>query len=231
MNKKLLILFFLMNVSIFCREKVFFARGLFYEYYQIKEALTLAGIKEVVESSFRTIQGGKELNPPFPEELDSFKLIILANVDSECLSVFDRKNLADFVENGGCLLVTGGLYSLGKGKLDGTFIRDILPVDIVSCWDIKSQLSLIKPVKEREGIDWDEEIYVRYYQEVRLKPEAEVWIKCDSQPLVVWGSYGKGKVCVVTATPLGEYPSDKKPFFASGVWKNIMKMLIKELVN
>jgi len=231
MGKKFLILFFLININIFCEGKVYFAKGLFYEYYQIKEALNILEIKDVFESNFRTIQGGKELIPPLPEDLDNFKLIILANIDVECFGVFERKNIVDFVENGGSLLVIGGLYSLGKSKLEGTFIMDVLPIEIISHWDIKSQLSLIKPVVTLKDIDWNEEIYVLYFQKVKLKQIADVWINCDSEPLVIFGRYGKGKVCVITATPLGEYPLDKKPFYQSKIWKEIMKLIIKELMN
>lgn len=230
--KKILLIFILISFKVvFSNNKVFLAKGLFYEYYQIKEALSLLGINAVIESNYKTIQGGRKLVPHFPENLNDFKLLILANVDTECFDVFERKEIHDFVENGGSLLYIGGLYSLGKGKLEGTFLLDILPVDIVGKWDMICQLSLIKPTEILKDIKWDEEIYVLYYQKVKLKKNSKVLIECNSEPCVILGKYGKGKVCVITLTPLGEFPFDKKPFYKSNLWLEIMKFIIKNLME
>ncbi|MDE2059093.1 MAG: hypothetical protein KGL31_09420 [candidate division NC10 bacterium] len=60
--------------------------------------------------------------------LAAFSVVILSNVSYDSLPEAVRDGLADYLERGGSLLVTGGQQSYGSGGYAGTPLADLLPL-------------------------------------------------------------------------------------------------------
>ncbi len=70
----------------------------------------------------------------FDQDLWSFDVVIFQNFDHQPYFSYDSqsllKNIAEYVEEGGALVMIGGDRSFGLGRYGGTAVSDVLPVTI-----------------------------------------------------------------------------------------------------
>lgn len=223
------------NLKITEERKILFLKGLYYDGYKIEEVLKRIEGVEIKESYFTDkgyIYNGSSLTyfPDSYEEIFKFKLIIMADIDGNSIGDEGRTYLKGFVENGGNLIVFGGPYSFGRGRFEGTYIEEILPVKIREICDLKMEIEKIEKTEKCPfWIKWNSEKggVVIWSHIFDLKKGAEVWLKSGKNPFLIFSKYGNGKVFVFAGTNLGIAPQGKKEFWETDEWLNLLYGIIE----
>ena len=163
--------------------------------------------------------------PQTAEGLKAYDAIILSDIGSNTLLLHPDtwihskptpnrlRALRDYVREGGALLMFGGYYSFqginGGARYHRTPVEEVLPV---SCLPVDDRVEVpegFKPVLTSDpghailaglGQDWP---LLLGFNEVTLKPGAQVLATVSSDygalPLLVAGSYGKGRTLAWTS--------------------------------
>ena len=169
-------------------------RGLFHEYFHIPEAATRGGIAEIRGSDFNSVSfAGSSLSylPSSFEEMFNYDLVVMNDVDAECLTDFGLEALKEFVNAGGSLLVLGGPYAFGAGGYNDTQLADILPVEMdANPFDLKEAKppTLIKvaaSAKILKGTRLNGKGYCFWLHTV--KPKSGAWVEMTSRRRTVSG--------------------------------------------
>lgn len=151
-------------------------------------------------------------------ELFNYDVLII-QAGMHALGAAGQEMVKDFVKSGGGLLVLGGYYSYGKSRIRGERIESVLPVELISPWDLrKSKDRTIEKIKTPgfiAGLPWGDKPEVIWYQQVRPRPGSQTILEIDGHPLLVSGRFGKGKVICFTGTILGS----KRDITGKVFWK------------
>jgi uncharacterized membrane protein len=163
--------------------------------------------------------------PQTMEALTAYDAVILSDLGSNTLLLHPDtwihskttpnrlKLIRDYVRRGGGLLMFGGYYSFqginGGARYRKTPVEETLPV---SCLPIDDRVEVPEgfkpvvtgpsdhPILKGLGTDWPE---LLGFNEVELKPGAEVLATASSEygslPLLVTGTYGKGRTLAWTS--------------------------------
>ncbi|KAB0678482.1 glutamine amidotransferase [Aureimonas leprariae] len=163
--------------------------------------------------------------PQTLEGLQAYDAVILSDIGANTLLLHPDtwihskttpnrlKLLKQYVEGGGALLMFGGYYSFqginGGARYRRTAVEEVLPV---TCLPVDDRVEVPEgftpvvtgdaahPILAGLGADWP---VLLGYNEVELKPGAEVLATVSSeygsQPLLVTGTYGRGRTVVWTS--------------------------------
>jgi hypothetical protein len=216
---------------------VFFMKGLFSENYKIENVL------EKLKNEFKVnceygyysigIEGPRITYFPFDyNEIMKKDIIILGNVNLECLGNLGIEILNDYLRNGGNILILGGQVSYGGGGLKETPLYEILPVEISSNpFDIELNKNsyLILDKEFFKGIKLKNKIYSPYIHKVKVREDSDVLIRTNKgEPFLIYKKLkGKGKIFCITGAPF-EY-NKLKVFFNTSEWEEILKRIILEI--
>ena len=220
-----------------------------YDYYEtavqyIEKALTGAGCAfthvpaHMVEFSF----------PNTPEALQAYDVVMFSDVGANTfnlpMNVFQRLNptpnrleaVRDYVAAGGAFVMIGGYLTFqgiqGRGCYRNSALAEVLPVELLPGDDrieasagVKPALVLPEhPIARGVPTDWPQ---VLGYNRLIAKPGAEVIAKLNDDPMIVAGSYGKGRV-VAYATDCAPHWSPEAfcnwPGYQT-LWGNIVSWL------
>jgi len=171
--------------------------------------------------------------PEQVEELAPYDEVVLADLDVSLLSLEARRALRDYVAAGGGLLLLGGPYALGQGFLIGTYIDDLLPVQVSPVRDLlpaETPLVLTAEPTALAGPFADSllaqqpEVYWRHL--IELRPEAEVHLRAGPEPVLVTGSYGEGRVTVFSGAALGSPGSGHLAFWQWDDWPALLNDVV-----
>ena len=205
---------------------IFYGLGLWHNFNRVQEILKELDPKtEFTLSYFQTGTLGSELSiqPLLAEDLLGYDMVILNNVGADALGEAGEIAVAQYVKTGGSLLVCGGLLSLGKSRWDEGALAEVLPVDTAGAFDLE-RLSGFQPIEVGEGAVG----FVEWIQRVKsVKPGAKILLTVGGKPLLVAGSYGKGKVLVWLGTPMGDPPAGTEPYWKNSNWKSFMTKTIQ----
>ena len=201
-------------------------RGLFNRLYHIDDAAA-ALPKVKVDSTYTsysqqtgTVLKGMKWDWP---SLWKQNLIVLANVESKGLNYGQVLMLAEWVKNGGALVILGGNVTLGQ---DDNMTRGwplLLPVELNGPWEIRK---CEPPVK----LAGDGMLFYRHM--VKPKKGATVlWKGAKNEPLFVGMPYGKGRVAVFTGTVLGEPAAGQKAFWDTPEWTKELTHVMNWTLN
>lgn len=158
--------------------------------------------------------------PDTAEDLSSWDCVILSDIGANTLLLHPEtftssvprphrlRALADYVRQGGGLLMVGGYMTFagieGKGRWHGTAVEDVLPV-VVSAVDdrveepsgiVASVAAPDHPVLAGVAGEWPS---LLGYNRVEARAEAEVLVRAGADPLVVVGTSGSGRTAVFTS--------------------------------
>jgi len=191
--------------------------------------LRVANATVLVEENTATLSGySKNI-----AELCRYDVVVLANADASWLGFSGRAALREFVNAGGGLLVLGGSYSLGQGYFIDTFLADILPVNVLSVRDAQpaSPPLTLKPAstglaRVLPATVWTPAPSLYWRHRVTLKPGATVQLLAGTEPVLITGTYGKGRVAVFTGTVLGQPAGKDLPFWEWTGWPTLMHQTI-----
>jgi uncharacterized membrane protein len=209
--------------------RVLYAAGLWHELNRVQEAVRTFDPKtEFREVMFQTGTLGPELTwqPLLAEDLLGYDLVVLNNVGANALGEAGEIALQQYVKAGGSLLVCGGVYSLGKSRWDESELAEVLPLTTKPFFDLV-RLPQFEPVTGTAG----QPFTIQWLQQPQaLQPGAQVVLRTGDHPLLVTGSYGKGKVAVWLGTPMGDPPPGVTPYWQSPNWISTLTTTLKNIL-
>jgi len=216
---------------------VFFMKGLLSENYKIEEVI------EKMRNKFRVnfeygyysigLEGPRISYFPFDyNEIMKKDIIILGNVNLECLGNPGIEILRDYVQGGGCIILLGGHTSFGASGITGTCLYDILPVEIKATpfdIELKKGSYLIFDKNFWGNLKIRKRIYCPYVHKVKARAGANVLIKTNQgEPFLVFGQVENGgKVFCITGAPF-EY-GKLDVFFNVSEWEEILEKIFSEI--
>jgi len=168
--------------------------------------------------------------PETYEELMSHQLIIVGNINGEAFGPVKRAMLKHYVEAGGAVLFMGGRLAFGH-SFHGTALEEISPVTFADKDDFAAAPAggfTLAPGPGTLGkgfakLGWTEQPRVFWYHDgLTLKPEATVLLTAGGKPLLITGSYGKGRVAVFAGSVFGDPQAGQLPFWSWKDWPEIM---------
>ena len=224
-----------------------------YDYYEtavqyIQKALEAAGCEfthvpaHMVEFSF----------PNDPEALKAYDVVMFSDVGANTfnlpMNVFQRltptpnrlEAVRDYVAAGGAFAMIGGYLTFqgmqGRGCYRNSALAEVLPVELLPGDDrieasagVKPHIALPDhPIAAGLGEDWPR---VLGYNRLIPKPESQVVAMLGDDPMIVAGSYGKGRV-VAYATDCAPHWSPVEFCEWEGyatLWGNIVDWLTKKV--
>lgn len=158
--------------------------------------------------------------PATHEALDAHDVVILSDIGANSITLapatFERsvatpdrlQTLADWVADGGNLLMIGGYLSFSgfqaRANFPNTVIADVLPVAMLSVDDraerpagvVPAVTDLGHPITTATGARWPA---LLGYNRTIAKSDATVLALVDDAPLLALGNYGAGKSAVFTS--------------------------------
>ena len=218
------------------------AEGMWSEHWRLPEIL--AAKYQVSESFLTSRYGFATALKDFPEKKEDFlknKVLVMANISADAFAragsfrgMRDVKGrsvdwVEEFVTNGGGLLVLSGNYSLGIGdKIKATPLEKVLPAEIQEKdIDLEKQnkpFVFESAAKHQilDGVTFDEKPMTLFFHEVKPKAAATVVIKAGDTPILIAGTYGKGRVILLTATLHGDLQPPNVPYWKWKSWDRLM---------
>ncbi|HYF01335.1 MAG TPA: hypothetical protein VEJ18_20600, partial [Planctomycetota bacterium] len=158
------------------------------------------------------------------EDVYAHDAVILCNVSFEMSGYALRKLYADYVQDGGRLVVLGGFSTLGQGGMKDTLLEDAMPFrlkgdhEVIACAPpLLLGARPNAPFPDRPALFWR--------HDVALKEGAEPLAYAGSHPLAARMKVGKGHLAVFAGTVYGEGPH---PFWESESWRALTKRLTLE---
>ncbi len=164
--------------------------------------------------------------------LAGMDVVILDEIPAPALSLAQRRDLLDFVQGGGSLVVLGGWYSLSKGAWEGSFLEEALPVEAVQ---LPHLLRLKEPdqrlvagadfslVLGAAPPDFGIQEAVEWINHIRLKSGAKVLMAAGTQPVLVAGACGEGAVFVWAGSHSG---APVAPYWEAGFWPKVLTLVL-----
>ena len=196
--------------------RVLTVRGLWSDLYQCDTAFaTLGGVRSV--NVWHWPGGVSGTFPGTAEEFARYDLVILANINGRSLPPDGRALLKRYVESGGAVLMLGGYYAFGA-EYHGTELAEIAPVEFLDHRDLVAcpTGARIAPVKDSA------QPRVFWRHTVTPKPGARVGLTADGQPLLITGTFGKGRVAVFAGSVMGEPATGQLPFWEWNQWPVVL---------
>jgi hypothetical protein len=218
--------------------RVHMVEGMYFDRFGIEEAIRRTTGANLTESE--TLSGSQvaDICPNFPSVEKLFgnhNVIVLANVDIRRLGVLRRYVIKEFVERGGGLLVLGGPWTYGRCAMRGTWIDEVLPVEIdgISDWTelpegAKLQWRSDAPEQLR-GKDMTGNPAIRYVHQAAVREGGKVLMEAAGKPVLVVAARGKGKVAAFLGTVMGETGKETPGFWDSNDWPDAMSALLEFL--
>ena len=196
------------------RESVLWVRGLYDN---------LLGLDEAILKEFPTGKIDKMYQRDFKPTKDSlaaFGTLILPNVPVDYLQMPARKVIRDWVKSGGHLVILGGSVAFGQGGMVGTYLEEILPVEIRKKADV---FAPDKPLQLKGGSMGT----VYYLHDHAAKPGAEVLLTAGGYTLASRISVGKGTCTAFSGTVLGASASEADAFWRKPLWVDELASMIR----
>lgn len=155
--------------------------------------------------------------PKNKEELAQYDVVMIsdcgANTFNLPMNTFMRlqqsenklKMLQEYVAEGGGLVMIGGYLSFqgieSKGAYKNTYLEEVLPVTMLSGDDRMERCQGVYPKVEMpehpilNKVPKENWPHIYGYNLVTPKDGAEVVVSIESAPMIVLGTYGKGRTC------------------------------------
>ena len=217
-------------------------RGLWSREYRIEEALARGGAGFVTESwhaqgmGFGWV-GGWDPNgggsvPEFPdtaEDLLANHVFVICNINAKAFTPSQQRLLQSFVQNGGGVLFLGGRFAFGS-QWTNTPLAELAPVSFVTqgfdLTNVEKGLTMAAG-PDRLGekpatLHWEQAPRVFWYHDVKPKAGTQVTVVAEGHPLLISGTYGKGRVALFAGSVMGDPPAGSLAFWAWDDWPRLM---------
>ena len=143
------------------------------------------------------------------------------------------KMIQRWVSEGGGLVVLGGMMALGQGGNMERGWPEMLPVRLNAPFEIRRCSPPVPFGQAHESLGlgsaaWQKPTVVLYRHLVEARPGATVLLAgADGEPLLVGGTYGKGRVVVISGTVLGTAGQGQAPFWQSPAWPDTLAAALR----
>lgn len=186
------------------------------------------------------------------DEINEYSVVILSDIGSNTLllhpNTFSKsikipnrcQLIKEYVEQGGALLMVGGYMTFSgidaKGRWGLTPVQDVLPVKILEIDDRAEHPEGVKAkiVLQHSGMndlpkDWPD---LLGYNVTVLKDDAELAATINGDPLIAFGSYGKGRSAVFTSdcSPHWAPPEFVNWPYYKQLWQSMVAWLTKSVL-
>lgn len=212
---------------------VFFMEGLESDVYGIEKAIESMKkrVKVNLEYGYYSIglEGPKITYFPFDyNKLMKQDLIVVGNVNLECLGKLGIEMLCDYIKNGGNILFLGGKASYGNGGIKGSIIEELLPVEVSnSKFDIKYVRNNYLIFNKNFMPQPRRKILCPYIHNVKAKKEAIILINTNNNiPFLVAKDLNGGKIFCISGAPYGK---NRKIFFRWDGWQQVISRIFEEI--
>ncbi len=232
--------------------KVHLAQGMWSQHWKLGEALL--DQCEITESFMTSRYGFVCALKGFPLEKEGLmaeRVLILANIPTDAFprqgtwnAIQDAPGrtadwVEEFVAQGGGLFVLGGNYSFGAwgNPTEDTAYAKCLPAEVHEddvAFDPQKPPAELTPVGAHPilaGVNWDQKPVTLVYHEVTPRPDAQVLVKAGEAPVLIVGTYGKGRVVVWTATLHGEPAEPAVAYWRWNAWPQLVKNITQWLAG
>jgi len=180
-----------------------------------------------------------ETFPGSYDELFAYNVVVLSDVNFKALGDIAFEMICDYVEQGGSLLVVGGPYALGNGEFEEARFLEVLPAKLSGPFDLKwagkGKSWDLQAARENDpllkGVSFEQKPKVFWQHFVTPKAGTEVVLKAGEQPALIFGSYGKGKVALLTLSPTGLEAKGEIPWWSWNGWSPLMQSIFTWLNN
>lgn len=205
------------------KDKVLVFFGVYTQWYRLDKALADA------ELTVSNAHSQRAEYFPAPKDLLATKLVILSDCSGREFTEAWARQLKAYVERGGSLLVLGGPFTLGVGRLEEVGLADLLPVELEK-FDLKWEKAGL-PLRQAadhpilKGVPLAERPMVYWIHRVKPKADAQVILAAGDYPCLVAGRVGQGRVVVFAGTPLGLAGQGHRPFWEWDGWLILVKNL------
>lgn len=220
-----------------------------YDYYEeatdyIKGALTKDSAAEFVHIPSHRVEMDF---PKTAEELAQYDAVMVsdcgANTFNLPMNTFMRLNrmpnklhmIRDYVANGGAFVMIGGYLTFSgiqaRGAYKGTAAEEILPVELLPYDDRRENPQgvaaepVLKDHPVLKGMPEGEWPNLLGYNKLIAKDGAEIVAEVNGDPLVVLGTYGKGRTIAFASDCAPHWcPTDFCEWEGYGIlWRNLLK--------
>ena len=225
--------------------------GLYHRMYRVEEAIALLGGAIASESWHWDGTGSGWLSPSAesegglawydgtPEWLASQRIVIAANIPAKAFGK-GQQALADYVLNGGALLLLGGNCMATKQYMNSP-LKDILPMEFKGegRWaaDLASDPAglVLAPgpdaPAEFAALKWDAGPRVFWYHDGTPRDGSQVLLAAGGKPLLVSRAAGKGRVALFAGTLLGMQGERQTAFWQWQQWPEVLAAVMGQLAG
>lgn len=219
------LIIFMSSAAGMAAEKGVLFFGVYTQWYEFDEALAQWQI-HVSNAHSERVQDFPSLR-----DLMTSDIVILSSVSGNEFTPAQVAQIKGYVQNGGRLLVTGGPYSLGLGSFTESGLAELLPVRLQEFdlrW-IKEGTSFKRSSTADFDLSGNPKAY--WIHDVKPKQDADVLLTAGDLPLLICGRYGKGRVTVFTATPMGIPAEGETPFWEWSGWHGFLQAMVSNLAG
>ena len=206
--------------------------GLFTHILNLDDALAdwKAAGKFPVEFTFVNCPpNGVEKFPGTYDELFSYNVIVLSDVNYKALGDIGFEMICDYVEQGGALLVTGGPYAFGNGEFEDSRFLEVLPTRLSGPFDLKwAGKDKSWPLSATDhpiarGLSFNQTPRVYWQHFLTPKDGARTTLEAGDHPALIVGRYGKGRVATLALSPMGSPKKGETAWWAWNDWPQLLK--------
>lgn len=186
---------------------------------------------------------------PMPDEILKYDVVLFSDIGTDTIIMYEDRflhcpmgkdrlgGLKKFVENGGGLAGVGGWMSFGgmfgMAKWHNTSLEEVLPV---TCYPYDDRVELSEGMTPSivdenhpffKGVDFkNAPVLFSGYNEVKIKSDAKLLAEYNGDPIIVSGTYGKGRTMVLASDPAPHWGRGMVEWDDySKFWINVVKWL------
>ncbi len=206
--------------------RVLLLYGMWTQHYRVEWA-----IRDLDPDAEITRCDGWGFFPPTYDKLLSYDLLVLSDMPAG--PDYANEMVADFARHGGGVLTLGGMLTYGAGQWRDTALEGILPVNLVSNFDMKQEKAGVAPAATKDSawatLAWPASARFYWMNVAEPQPDAKVVQQAGSYPLLVLGQCGEGRVATVLGTCHGETTRDTVAAWRTPAWIQMLKQTLEWL--
>ena len=175
-------------------------------------------------------------------ELYTYDVVVLADFPTDPLTPEQQQWLADFVKQGGGLLMLGGYYAFSPGGWADSPLAPLFPVELKTGLDLQpltgeTTLNVARKVIMANGSKLKPPLpgkdlgVVPWRHNLKPREGAAVWLTAGGEPVAVSGAAGEGRVLAVLGTALGEAPAGQTACWDAPNWPALLERLLEYLAR